>query len=1241
MNTPPSDGNESVIDIFVLSNSSSISTRIKEQLENQGYYVTLFSDGTQLIDTLRSGKPNLLICDATAPDPDGFEVCKQIKADDYLWNIPVLILTAAADLVDLLKVLDSNADNFIAHPYDLSYLLSLIEGMFNTPVERQTPEQIKTQFKIQHDEKIFVVTADRRKLLEFLLSSFEIAITNEMNLSRARDEIKSLNSSIARLESNASEQIRINSGTTESLRAQEQKTTALADQLAVREEELGKRTEEISELSRALAEEKSGRDDAEKEIQRLLRKNDEREMAHHAAADALQEQISSLSNDRDQLKAALDTAKEALAQETSRCTDTETELRNIGEQRDLLDRDFRALTLESEQLKVSFTAEKNRAQAAEQETSAVLLAKTEAEQELTKLIGELNETASRQAVELTRLKGELEAEGTRSSRLEETLRVLAGEKEQSEVSLRNQISAASEELGKVKATFEMTSATLWERESFLKSLTENLATVTDARNQAEEKLKSVSQTLEEARITLADLEQKGALQKEAFAGVTSQKDAAEALAASLKGTLEEIRAELQNWVEKHHELGEKMQAAISERDAYLAELRESHDEVSSDLHANRDELARVSQELETISSEKAALESSLETTNLRIHDLESDLQAASAARKLAEKQVLSSAAELAQVRTALENEIREHQEAGVSMHAVIRERDAALKEIREAHEEVTTDLHANKDDLIQARQELERVSSRNAALESSLAATNARIHDLESELQSVSGARALTEQQVQSSASELAKVQAALEKETQEHQDAEETLCAAVRERDAALQELRESHDGIKSDLHANREDLAQTKHELELILAHKTTLEGSLGATIARIRELEAELHAVSTARAQAAQQVRSFSGELEALKAALEKETRERLESEKSLQAASDAQSRTAQELQRLAHELKVARSEVADEQRLRQEAEGQVRAIGNERDALSRSLQQTDTERKQAVESRTENIRQLKADLEQIVSLQRTLEEQVTTLKRDKLQAEQKVASLTAEIDQARVALADEWEDHMTDSEKLAAAVEEKQHLVESFQVKEAEPEKAKKRALIMKGPELPAEIRPVPHALASVSPAPVHTPEIPDTSRITSVEDLFEDDSPVVKKSPVQPQVPVPVASPADEPEILFDAPPQEADETGSDGEEDVPEEEEESEDDGGDEEEPFPAEGAAAASPAIANTGFTRAQWLDLLKWSHHCDTFPHEQRMQIVRMGRLIQKGRVLTNKQEEQVLEIIAVAQRCGYRLP
>ena len=42
-----------------------------------------------------------------------------------------------------------------------------------------------------------------------------------------------------------------------------------------------------------------------------------------------------------------------------------------------------------------------------------------------------------------------------------------------------------------------------------------------------------------------------------------------------------------------------------------------------------------------------------------------------------------------------------------------------------------------------------------------------------------------------------------------------------------------------------------------------------------------------------------------------------------------------------------------------------------------------------------------------------------------------------------------------------------------------------------------------------------------------------------------------------------------------------------------------------------------------------------------DQRMQIVRMGRLIQKGRKLTRKQEEQVLEMVALVQRLGYRIP
>jgi DNA-binding response OmpR family regulator len=139
MNTPPSDTEEGTIDIFVLTRSSDNASLLKEYLEQRGFCLTLFNDGPQLTESLRFGKPNLLISDTTSVGDEGFEVCRQIKADDDLWMIPVMIITGASALTDLLRVLDCNADNFIAYPYDAQYLLSLVDVMLVTPVERQDP----------------------------------------------------------------------------------------------------------------------------------------------------------------------------------------------------------------------------------------------------------------------------------------------------------------------------------------------------------------------------------------------------------------------------------------------------------------------------------------------------------------------------------------------------------------------------------------------------------------------------------------------------------------------------------------------------------------------------------------------------------------------------------------------------------------------------------------------------------------------------------------------------------------------------------------------------------------------------------------------------------------------------------------------------------------------------------------------------------------------------------------------
>ena len=70
-----------------------------------------------------------------------------------------------------------------------------------------------------------------------------------------------------------------------------------------------------------------------------------------------------------------------------------------------------------------------------------------------------------------------------------------------------------------------------------------------------------------------------------------------------------------------------------------------------------------------------------------------------------------------------------------------------------------------------------------------------------------------------------------------------------------------------------------------------------------------------------------------------------------------------------------------------------------------------------------------------------------------------------------------------------------------------------------------------------------------------------------------------------------------------------------------------------------STPSGYGISFNRQQWFDLLKWSHHSGALSQEQRMQIVRMGRLIQRDRKLTKKQDEQIREMMVLVQTLGYQ--
>jgi DNA-binding response OmpR family regulator len=249
MDDTPSDGNEQVVDIYIVSTEETVVVPLKERLGKKEVRVTVFADEEKLEESNPGIQPDLLICDAQAGKQEICEVIRRIKDDDLKRGIPVLVLTAAATMEDLFWVLESHADNFIAPPYDLPDNLSLINDMLTTPGEPHARGEIETRFRVRHDEKTYVFVATSRKLLDLLLSSFDIVVRKSAELSSLTTKLQTLNESAAERERMINTQKRAAETLNETVLRKEQAITALTGEGEELKKILTKMTNEQNDLT--------------------------------------------------------------------------------------------------------------------------------------------------------------------------------------------------------------------------------------------------------------------------------------------------------------------------------------------------------------------------------------------------------------------------------------------------------------------------------------------------------------------------------------------------------------------------------------------------------------------------------------------------------------------------------------------------------------------------------------------------------------------------------------------------------------------------------------------------------------------------------------------------------------------------------------------------------------------------------------------------------------------------------
>jgi CheY-like chemotaxis protein len=110
--------NRSAVEILVVEDSAIQVEALCRKLVREGYQVAVTENGAQALAKVRKTKPALVISDIVMPIMDGYQMCHEIKHDDELKDIPVILLTELSDPKDVIKGLDARADNYVTKPYD-------------------------------------------------------------------------------------------------------------------------------------------------------------------------------------------------------------------------------------------------------------------------------------------------------------------------------------------------------------------------------------------------------------------------------------------------------------------------------------------------------------------------------------------------------------------------------------------------------------------------------------------------------------------------------------------------------------------------------------------------------------------------------------------------------------------------------------------------------------------------------------------------------------------------------------------------------------------------------------------------------------------------------------------------------------------------------------------------------------------------------------------------------------------
>ena len=122
--------------ILIIDDDPDLVEAVTMILESKNYDVAAAYGGIEGLQKAKTEKPGLIVLDVMMPDKDGYAVCKELKADPSMKNIPILLLTAVASKISTTRYthqmgLETEADDYIDKPVEPDVLVKRIESLLS------------------------------------------------------------------------------------------------------------------------------------------------------------------------------------------------------------------------------------------------------------------------------------------------------------------------------------------------------------------------------------------------------------------------------------------------------------------------------------------------------------------------------------------------------------------------------------------------------------------------------------------------------------------------------------------------------------------------------------------------------------------------------------------------------------------------------------------------------------------------------------------------------------------------------------------------------------------------------------------------------------------------------------------------------------------------------------------------------------------------------------------------------